>query len=117
VISAEENIVYRINNIKPDYQTGWIVDLLTLPGRMNVLDSLVKDAIDFFDDYEVNTMYCMTLKGHPYTSILAKNGFLYNRQRRFRTYRFINPIGDELEDFIKGPVDKIHSVHGDSDYI
>lgn len=72
-------IVLRINRYKKNYPAGYIVDLLTLPERLDVADALVGNAVEYFNDEEVNAVVTMVVRNHPYTKIFSRHGFLNSR--------------------------------------
>ena len=59
---AEENgsilgyIILRINKIREDYPIGYIVDLLTLPERLDVVSDLISNSVNYFDVNDVNAI-------------------------------------------------------------
>ena len=65
----------RVNRYREDYPVGFIVDLLTLPNRLDVADALVKDAVRYFDDENINIVNYQVVKNH-----LVYWGGLVNRQ-------------------------------------
>ena len=71
--------VSRINRYRQNYPIGYIVDLLTLPDRLDVADALVSDAIRYFDNEGINIINYQVVKGHPFESILKRYGFLDSR--------------------------------------
>lgn len=123
VYIAEENsevqgyIVLRINRIKPEYPTGWIIDLLTLPNRFDVVNALVSHAIDLFDSRDVNIIRYWILKGHPNVRYLLKNGFVDIRKDAPTTIFQIVDVGVEWRKFMNSPVEKIHFQIGDTEWM
>ena len=69
-------IILKINNYNKEYPSGHIVDLLTLPDRLDVAEALVKDSIKYFVDKKVNTIHCMISKKHPFEEIYRRNLFM-----------------------------------------
>jgi GNAT superfamily N-acetyltransferase len=69
----------RINRYEESYHVGYIVDLLALPGRLDVVDALAAEAVDYFDSQGTNIVNCQTVKGHPYEKALNRHGFLDSR--------------------------------------
>jgi hypothetical protein len=49
-----------------EYHEGEIVDLLTLPGRGDVTESLIKASCEFFDESGLNIAYFRCAKGHQH---------------------------------------------------
>jgi hypothetical protein len=55
---------------------GLIMDLLALKERPDVANSLIDDALSIFELYGTNSVYCQTIRNHPYKKLLAKRGFV-----------------------------------------
>jgi hypothetical protein len=109
--------VLRINNYNKDYPRGYIVDLLTLPDRLDVTEILIKDAVEYFDDKNINSISCLIIRDHPYEKIIKKYGFIFNRSILNSYYVMHLKIDDEKNKLQKGLPNKIHMAYGDSDYI
>ena len=62
-------IVLRINTFNPDYQIGYVVDLLTLPDRYDAADALVNSAVEYFDNNNINIVLSLVCKGHPVSGV------------------------------------------------
>ena len=71
--------VCRINRYRQDYPIGYIVDLLTLPDRLDAADALASDAARYFDEKGINIINYQVVKGHPLETILKRYGFLDSR--------------------------------------
>jgi len=71
--------VLRINGYLKNYPIGFLVDLLTLPKRLDVVDLLVSESTKYFDENNVNIINCLIVKGHPYENVLKMHGFLDSR--------------------------------------
>jgi hypothetical protein len=59
-----------------EYVEGYIVDLLTLPGRDDVVRSLFGAANDFFTNRSINAVHYRVVKGHPYCETAKNLGFI-----------------------------------------
>jgi GNAT superfamily N-acetyltransferase len=85
VKTVEENkdiigyIVYRINRYLKDYPIGYLIDLLALKNREDVIDHLLSDMINSIDENNVNIVNSLIVKGHPYEKIMKMQGFLDSR--------------------------------------
>lgn len=72
VTSVEENrkligyCVSRINNFNIEYPKGIIVDILSLPGREDVTEILLVDALNDFDSQGVNCVHAWAGQKHPF---------------------------------------------------
>jgi len=87
---------------------GNITDLLTLPGREDVAKALIRDACEYFDDREFNSIKFGVAKGHPYQSISSRLGFLDTSMvTKMLTFGVFSPLGDIYERLSSSPPDKI----------
>jgi hypothetical protein len=109
-------MVLRINKHQIDYPIGYVVDLLTLPNRLDVTNALVEDAVNYFDDHQINIIICLIVKNHPYKAILERNGFITKRERIPLFYREYAEV-EELRQFESGSPSSIHFACGDLDVI
>lgn len=71
--------VLCINRYRRKYPIGYIVDMLTLPDQPELANALVADAVNFFDEQNINIVNYLIVKGHPYERILNRYGFLNSR--------------------------------------
>ena len=65
------------------YQEGFVMDLLALPGRLDVADALLRNVCNYFDGLGVNAIYYMVIDGHPYQEISKKNGFVDSQRNPY----------------------------------
>ena len=115
---AEENgkvlgyIVLRIVRAVEDYLVGYVVDLLSLPGRSDVADALLTESLEYFDKEGVNIITGLFIKDHPVKEILDKHGFLNSRER-------INIFtwASEMNKIKTSTRSKIHFSLGDFDHV
>jgi hypothetical protein len=99
-----------------DYPQGYIMDLVSLPGRLDVADSLIRSAVDSFKKKQVNIIRSLALKNYPYEALLEGNGFVPRRDRVPVYYMPYEPIAD-LAGLEMGSPDGIHFSYGDLDLI
>lgn len=95
---------------------GYIADLLALPGRLDVVDSLLDTAITSLRAAGAARMECWTSRGHPYEEVLAGRGF----DQKKRTIRFsYRPCRASLADLsgLREAGSVIHLMPGDTDII
>ena len=107
--------VLRINRYEGDYPTGYIVDLMTLPDKLGILDVLVQDSISFFNENNVNIIKSWNSNNDIFSKFLIKNGFVKYKQL-FEQYNFHN-YGAYINSFKFSSLDKIFFSYGDSDSI
>lgn len=106
--------VLRINRYRKEYPVGYVVDLLTLHDRPDVVDELVSDAIHYFDVHDINLINYQVVKGNLNERIFKKHGFL---DSRVDINLFYNHLGHEeiLNKINQLAIDKIHVCWGDQD--
>lgn len=94
---------------------GYIADLLTLPGRVDVAESLLHDALAAFREAGLQSGRCWAPHGHPYLGALGRSGFTGRKQPRHVTYRaHRNP---ERAHVLSEPEARVHLMIGDSDNV
>jgi GNAT superfamily N-acetyltransferase len=76
--------------------TGHIADLLALPGRLDVADSLARDAGAQLRG-RASVIECWLFENHPYVPALRSCGFLGRRRRRQLTYEAVAVPLSEIE--------------------
>jgi len=95
---------------------GYIADLLALPGRTDVVRSLIEDALHLFRRAGVERVTCWMISRHPYNGILRRYGFIDSRSDVGFRRRVVSLDKSELE-FLGDAGARIHLTHGDTDWI
>jgi hypothetical protein len=95
---------------------GYIADLLALPGRTDVVRSLIEDAVRRFREAEVERVHCWMIARHPYNEILLRYGFMDSGRKVSFHYR-AESLDDEVLDFVAHADARIHLTQGDSDWV
>ena len=75
---------------------GHIADLLALPGRLDVVESLARDAAAQLRG-AAPAIECWLFEHHPYVPALQSCGFLGRRRRRQLTYEAVGVLQSEIE--------------------
>jgi len=109
-------IILRVNVLNKEYPWGYIVDLLTLPGRLEVADALIRRALELFEDGGVNIVQALVINGHPYKGLLEENGFINGMVNCYLSYRVIKPE-EEIKKFKSSSPERLHFMFGDLDWI
>ena len=109
-------VVAYINYYRKNYPIGYIVDLLTLPHRIDVAKILVDKVLSYFVDNGVNIVNYQVVNGHPYQKILNNYGFLNSR---IEINMFYNPIvaNGELIELERDKPERTHISWGDHDVL
>jgi GNAT superfamily N-acetyltransferase len=122
VFLAEEDehmlgyVVLKMGN-GGEYPRGEVMDLLTIPGRMDAAMTLLTEAIKDFNNNGINFCSTMLLEGHPYEKVFEKHGFTNGRAKVNVHYSCFN-MDDESVNLIKkiinaADVENMHLVPGD----
>lgn len=109
-------MVLRINKYQIDYPIGYIIDLLTLPNRLDVTNALIADSINYFDDHHINIVLCLIVKNHPHKAILENHGFITKGKSIPLFYTGYAEI-KEFRQLESSSPSSIHVAYGDLDFI
>lgn len=115
---AEENgkiVGYSILSVirtDKNYPFGRILDLIALPGRLDIVDSLLADALKYFESNGINVCNATVVNGHPYSRVFKKRGFV-NTETKLRLFYVDNGIEKDIEKLATGPTSKVHICYGD----
>ena len=80
---GEDNIqgyaVLSINRKIENYPVGFIMDLISLPNRRDVVRALLLNALEEFEKHGVNLVNCLIVNNSQYEDVLKKSEFLNSR--------------------------------------
>jgi len=107
-------VVLSINKYRGDYPVGFVVDLLTLPDRLDVAEMLATSAGEYFDERGVNIVNYLVIKGHPYSGLFRRLGFLDSRVKFHLFYR-TKELSERMRDLKKRPPSDVMFTWGDHD--
>lgn len=108
--------VLGVNSLIEHYPVGYIMDILVLPGRVDVINMLAQDAVRYFESLDVNIVNYQVVRGSMYEEALKNHGFL---DSRINLHIFINTY--DQQDLLKitqnlSP-DKVYISWGDHDVL
>ena len=83
--------VFRVNRFREEYPVGYVLDLVAVPGRVDVACSLLGEAVRCFDEAGVNVVNVMVMEGAWFVDALRLNGFL---DSRVRLNVYLDPLGE-----------------------
>jgi hypothetical protein len=93
-----------------------IADLLALPGRRDVADALVVDALEIAARSGANAVVCWLMHDHPYLELVRGRGFIVTGSTPGCMVK-----NEKLEpgalDFLDRPEARVHLTAGDSDWV
>jgi GNAT superfamily N-acetyltransferase len=72
---------------KDDYYEGYVVDLLALPGRIDVARKLLVEACSFFQESNINVVHYRVVKNHPYQALFCELGFIEVPSKFLMSYK------------------------------
>jgi GNAT superfamily N-acetyltransferase len=81
--------ILQINRYRPEYPVGTIAELLYMPGRIDVLESLISESVDYFDKNDVNVVVYLSVKYPQLNETLERNGFLDSRTNHHIYYTIL----------------------------
>lgn len=96
--------------------TGQIADVLVLPGRQDVLESLVAFALRDLQQAGSSTVECWRDLHHPYRPALDKLGFVELQRRQGMTLHSVRGPDDSVA-FFADPKAAVHIMAGDTDLV
>jgi len=106
--------VTRVNRYREDYPIGVIVELLALHGSHDVVHSLIRDALSFFDGECVNIVTTQVVQGHPYEALFKDHGFVDSRTQMY-LYSHPYHIMDDFKKIYEMRPDQTYYSYGDID--
>ncbi len=95
---------------------GYLVDVLTLPNRLDVVLALALRSLADLRNAGVRDVECWLPMHHPYFDTLAQAGFTAVRTTQDITFRSLRIPGEELA-FLREPDISVHFTLGDTDLV
>ena len=100
---------------------GYIMDLLALPGRLDVVRTLIDDTISQLDEVGTAAIDCWMLREQPYARMLNQAGFVRLPGRSAEVSGEIGwyggDFGSEGRALLASPDARVHLMHVDFDGI
>ena len=100
---------------------GYVMDLLALPGRLDVVRRLIDDAVHILHEAGASAVECWMLREHPYAGVLRRARFVLLRRRSARETSLIGltapDASAEERALIASPRTPVHLVRADFDGI
>ena len=115
-VAEQEGRLLGYQVLKLTEGNGYIADLLALPERIDVVRSLIEDALGLFCDAGVESVSCWMISRHPYNGMLRRYGFIDSKRHVGLAYEPRDHDSTALE-FLDDAGARIHLTHGDSDWI
>jgi hypothetical protein len=98
------------------YGESYLVELLTLPGRPEVVAALIEDALAGCARAGFDRLFCDISTIHPYRAVLLKRGFVEKGRIMPFTVRAMRPADLDVS-FISDPNARVHLMLGDTDLV
>ena len=115
-VAEQEGSILGYLILKVSEGEGYIADILALPGRADVVRSLIEDALHRFREAGLEQVNCWMIARHPYNGILRRYGFMNSGRKVIFTYR-AESLDDEVLAFVADAGARIHLTQGDSDWV
>lgn len=109
-------IVLRTNRIDPNYPIGYIMDMMAFNDRNDVVEELLRLAVDWFKNLEVNIVHIQIVNGHKHEAILNKFGFIDSQSKPYLRFR-PRASAEDLEKFKHAQPTSHHYPYGEGDSI
>jgi hypothetical protein len=95
-------------------ENGRVVDLLTLPDRLDIADALIQKALRELTHRNLHTITCLMVGKHPYAKILERHGFVTTGRKSGLFFNQRVPgLEDEFDKLVKSSPERVHVCHGD----
>jgi hypothetical protein len=95
---------------------GRIADVLVLPQRLDVLESLLADAVRRLRDEGKTSLECWRFAYHPYAATLDKLGFDEPKRAKGINFKSLKGLDEEIAFFVD-PKSAVHIMAGDTDLV
>ena len=115
-VAKQEGSILGYLILKISEGEGYIADILALPGRVDVVRSLIEDALRRFRESGAERVNCWMIARHPYNGILRRYGFMDAGKKIIFTYR-AESLDDEVLAFVADAGARLHLTQGDSDWV
>ena len=109
-------VVLKVRRSYSTFPEGYIVDILTLKERKDVLTNLLSFAVEYFDENGVNMSRVWCVEGNRIESLLRMNGFVNSRSGPLIYFRLLD-VGDEWVKFMASNSSGVHYHLGDTDWM
>jgi GNAT superfamily N-acetyltransferase len=97
---------------KDDYSEGYVMDLLALPDRRDVVRRFVEEATMFFRESDINVVHYRVVKNHFYQALFNEQGFIATPSKIYLSLKFF--FNKEKMKIIKNSQpSQIHFNYGD----
>ena len=109
-------IVFKANRVNPEYPVGYIVELVALSNRPDIVSALVGYAMDWFTSNDVNIVNFQEMEKTPYFAVMKRYGFVNSRIKLNILLKLF--IGfDELQKIIGTDLEHMMITWGDQDVL
>ena len=106
-VAKQEGSILGYLILKISEGEGYIADILALPGRVDVVRSLIEDALRRFRESGAERVNCWMIARHPYNGILRRYGFMDAGKKIIFTYR-AESLDDEVLAFVADAGARLH---------
>ena len=114
IVEGDRLLGYRILRVAG--AKAYLCDLLALPGREDVVEALVADAVHAARAANATGVECWLSSGHPYRGALSRQGFFDSRLDVGVQYTPIDATAEDLR-CLADPKARVHFLIGDTDLV
>lgn len=115
-VAEENDVLLGYTALRFDERGAVLADMLTLPGRADVAESLVSDAIELAHQHRSPLIRCWMPRVHPYRNALADAGFVQYRTPMSFNYRARECDPADLA-LLQETQARVHFMTADTDHI
>jgi hypothetical protein len=102
--------------LRPGAPRAYLADLLALPGRLDVVEALVADAVEGARRAGAAGIECWLPRRHPYRRALRRQGFFDSRRDAGVQYHGVDAPAAALQ-VLQDPRARVHYTIGDTDLV
>lgn len=110
-------VAAKIERSDPEYHSGFIVDILALPGESDAAEALVRDVVRQLHRTGVSSVRCMLPKSSPFAGTLRRCGFVDTHQKQTVFVEFLGDCRVDLRDIARDPPGSHHFTYADVDIV
>lgn len=108
-------IVYNINTKSYDYPIGKIISLNIIPNEKRAGMSLLREALNYFDENEINFIKYFVSNKHLNQKIFKKFGFVSSPDEQFMRIQVQKGIEKQIDNILNSKPNEILIQYGDTD--
>jgi hypothetical protein len=109
-------MILSIRKSNINYPEGYIIDMMTLPNYSYLKNTFIEDAINYFNNQDINIIKTLTISKHSNETMFKKHGFIQS-EPLYLNYPIPTNISQDLVKLENISTDRINFSYGDYDFI